>query len=158
MKTLILKNILVLALLTFTACGFQVLDTSKNNNFSVKKINNIGDKRIGFKIKNNIISATKKSSQNNLIINLDTKKIKSIKEKNIKNEITKYKISLIINVEYRLIEEVKMKKLNISVIGDHLTSKNYSDTLSNEKSVIESLIEQAAKKIVSKIAANLNDS
>jgi len=64
----------------------------------------------------------------------------------------------IINVEYRLIEEVKMKKLNISVIGDHLTSKNYSDTLSNEKSVIESLIEQAAKKIVSKIAANLNDS
>ena len=109
-------------------------------------------------IKNNIISATKKSSQNNLIINLDTKKIKSIKEKNIKNEITKYKISLIINVEYRLIEEVKMKKLNISVVGDHLTSKNYSDTLSNEKSVIESLIEQAAKKIVSKIAANLNDS
>ena len=66
-----------------------------------------------------------------------------------------HKISLIINVEYRLIEEVKMKKLNISVIGDHLTSKNYSDTLSNEKSVIESLIEQAAKKIVSKIAANL---
>ena len=57
-----------------------------------------------------------------------------------------------------VVEGLKMKKLNISVVGDHLTSKNYSDTLSNEKSVIESLIEQAAKEIVSKIAANLNDS
>ena len=41
MKKLTFKNILLLVLFTLTACGFQVLDTSKTNNFSIKKINNI---------------------------------------------------------------------------------------------------------------------
>ena len=157
MKKLTFKNILLLVLFTLTACGFQVLDTSKANNFSIKKINNIGDERIGYKLKNDILSLTKKTSQNNLLINLNTKKIKSIKEKNLKNEITKYEVTLVINVEYKLVEEEEMKELNISVIGDYLTSNNYSDTISNEKSVIEYLIERAAKEILSKISAKLND-
>ena len=158
MKKIITKSFLLLFFYLTVNCGFKVINETENNNFSIKQIQTSGDKRINFKIKNNLLSYSTKNNENNLLINLVSKKTKIIKEKNIKNEITKYKISLIINVEYRLIEEVKMKKLNISVVGDHLTSKNYSDTLSNEKSVIESLIEQAAKKIVSKIAANINDS
>ena len=58
MKKLTFKNILLLVLFTLTACGFQVLDTSKANNFSIKKINNIGDERIGYKLKNDILSLT----------------------------------------------------------------------------------------------------
>ena len=90
-----------LAILTLmTNCGFKVLDKSKNNNFTIKEIRSSGEIRINHKIKNNILINSKENSENQMIISLNTKKIKTIKERNIKNEITKYQISLISNVEY----------------------------------------------------------
>ena len=78
-----------MAVFTFiTSCGFKVLDKSKNNNFSVQEIRSSGEIRINHKIKNNIILDSKEPTENQIVINLSTKKIKSIKEKNIKNEIT----------------------------------------------------------------------
>ncbi|MDC3127865.1 hypothetical protein OA498_04310, partial [Candidatus Pelagibacter bacterium] len=81
-----------------TSCGFKVLDKSKNNNFSVQEVRSSGEIRINHKIKNNILVNSKETSENQIIISLDTKKNKIIKEKNIKNEITKYQISLESNV------------------------------------------------------------
>ena len=87
-----------------TNCGFKVLDKSEKNNFSVQEVRSSGEMRINHKIKNNILINSKDTSENQVIINLNTKKIKNIKEKNIKNEITKYQIGLTSNVEFFLIK------------------------------------------------------
>ena len=100
---------------------------------------------------------TNKDSKNILLINVDTKKIKTIKDKNIKNEITRYQLVLDINIDFNLVGEEQVYKNKISVIGDYSVADNYSTTLTNEKKLIENLTEDISKKILKNIRSKLND-
>ena len=150
MKQIITKSFLILLLFLSVNCGFKVINESEKNNFSIQEIKTSGNKRISFKIKNNLLSYSTKSDQNVLLINLVTKKNKSIKEKNIKNEITKYQISLNVNVKFNLINNNKDYKINISSEGDYLVNDSYSTTLNNEKKLIDNLTENISEKIIKK--------
>ena len=89
---MIKKISFILTIILFLSnCGFKIVDKSRMNDFTIQNINSDGDKRINFKIKNYLLNTDKKDSKNLLLIKLKTEKIKSIKEKNLKNEITKYK-------------------------------------------------------------------
>ena len=157
MKQIITKSFLFLFLFTTVNCGFKVIDESENNNFSIQEIKTSGDKRINFKIKNNLLNYSKKNNQNILFIDLSTKKSKKIKEKNIKNEITKYEISLNIDVRFNLINSEKNYKISLSNKGDYLVADSYSTTLNNEKKLTNDLVENVSKKIIRKINLQLND-
>ena len=140
-----------------TNCGFKVLDKSKNSNFSLQEVRSSGEIRINHKIKNNILINSKETSENQVVINLNTKKIKSIKEKNIKNEITKYQIVLTSNVEFFLINEDVKASFSKTVSGDFTTADSYSTTINNEKKIIDNLIESLSEKILDEIVIRLND-
>ena len=157
MKQLITKSFLFIFLFTTVNCGFKVINESQKNDFSIQKINTLGDKRINFKIKNNLQNSAKKNNENTLIINLITKKSKNIKEKNIKNEITKYEISLNVTVKFNLINTDTEHEINLSNKGSYLVAKSYSTTLNNEKKIIDDLIENISEKILKKISLKLND-
>ena len=157
MKQVITKLFLFLFLFTTVNCGFKVINESEKNNFSIQEIKTSGDKRINFKIKNNLLNSSKKNNQNTLFINLSTKKTKNIKEKNIKNEITKYEISLDVNVRFNLINSDSSHKIDLSSKGNYRVVGSYSTTLSNEKKVIEDLAENISEKILKKISLKLND-
>ena len=157
MKQIITKFILFLFLFATTNCGYKVINESERNKFSIQEIKTSGDKRINFKIKNNLLNFSKKKSQNILLIDLNTKKIKNIKEKNIKNEITKYQISINANINFILMKNNKNYKINVSAEGDYLVAENYSTTLSNEKGLIDDLVENISKNILNKISLKLND-
>ena len=157
MKHVITKLLLFIFLFTTVNCGFKVINESEKNNFSIQEIKTSGDKRINFKIKNNLLNSSKKNNQNTLFINLSTKKTKNIKEKNIKNEITKYEISLNVDVEFNLINSDENYTLNISNTGSYLVVDSYSTTLNNEKKLIDDLIENISEKILKKISLQLND-
>ena len=157
MKKIITKSFLFLFLFATVNCGFKVINESEKNNFSIQEIKTSGDKRINFKIKNNLLNYSKKNNQNILLIDLSTKKTKNIKEKNIKNEITKYEISLNVNVRFNLINNDTNYKINLSNKGDYLVADNYSATLNNEKKLINDLIENISEKILKKISLILND-
>ena len=157
MKKIITKSFLFLFLFATANCGFKVINESENNSFSIQDIKTSGDKRINFKIKNNLLNYTKKDSQNILIINLNTKKTKNIKEKNIKNEITKYEISLDVNVRFNLTNSDTSHKINLSQKGIYLVVDSYSTTLNNEKKVVDDLAENISEKILKKISLKLND-
>ena len=100
MKKIITKSFLLLFFYLTVNCGFKVINETENSKFSIKEIQTSGDKRINFKIKNNLLAFSTKNNENNLRVNLVSKKTKNIKEKNIKNEITKYQIALNINVKF----------------------------------------------------------
>ena len=157
MKQVITKLFLFLFLLTTVNCGFKVINESEKNNFSIQEIKTSGDKRINFKIKNNLLNSAKKDDQNILFINLITKKTKNIKEKNIKNEITKFEISLNVNLSFRLINSDTDHEISLSNKGSYLVADSYSTTLNNEKKIIDDLIENISEKILKKISLKLND-
>jgi len=157
MKQIITKSFLFLFLFATVNCGFKVINQSEKNKFSIQKIKTSGDKRINFKIKNTLLNYSKKNNQNILLIDLSTKKTKNIKEKNIKNEITKYEISLNVNIKFNLINSDTNYKINLSNKGDYLVAESYSTTLNNEKKLIDNLIENISEKILKKISLKLND-
>ena len=157
MKQVITKSFLFLFLFATVNCGFKVINESEKNNFSIQEIKTSGDKRINFKIKNNLLNSAKKNHQNILLINLNTKKSKNIKEKNIKNEITKYEISLNVDVRFNLINSNTNHKISFANKESYSVAESYSTTLNNEKKIINDLIENISEKILKKISLKLND-
>ena len=152
-----INHFFITILLLNVSCGFKVLDKSKNNNFSIQEVRSSGEIRINHKIKNNILRNSKETSENQVVLTLNTKKIKSIKEKNIKNEVTKYQISLQSNIEFFLIRGNVKSNFNKSVVGDYIAGANYSTTINNEKKIIDDLIENLSEKILDEIVLKLND-
>ena len=84
-------------------------------------------------------------------------KTKNIREKNIKNEITKYQISITVKTDYYLIEENKSGNFLLSVTGDHNVSSRYRETLNNEKKLINSLMADISEQLFKDLLINLND-
>jgi len=157
MTQIINKSFLIVLFFVISNCGYKVLNNLETNNFNIKEISTSGDKRINFKIKNNLIIDSSKNKTNNLILKLDTKKIKKIKEKNIKNEITKYEISLISNIKLNFLEKNQEHKFSITSNGDYLAADRYSTTLKNEKRLIEDLTNDLSDKIKNRINLITND-
>ena len=152
------KNIfLPLFLLLLSNCGFKVLDQNAGNNYNIKEIYSSGDKKINYKIKNNLTISSKKDSENLLNITFNTKKKKTVKEKNIKNEITKYQIEVNIDVSLNIINKNEQNIFSLSKSGDYLVGENYSTTLNSENKLIESLIDDLSERILEKINLTLND-
>tara|TARA_B100000965_G_C19256742_1_gene611197 strand:- start:237 stop:662 length:426 start_codon:yes stop_codon:yes gene_type:complete len=138
-------------------CGFKVLNENQNNNFLIKDIILTGDKRINFKLKNNLLTYSKNNSQNELMINLNSKKEKKTKEKNINNEITKYQITMQVELILKVLNKDIEHTINVSNSGDYLVADNYATTLDSEKKIINNLIENISEEIVKKINLKLDD-
>ena len=152
-----IRLFLITILLIINNCGFKVLDKSEINNFSIREIRSSGELRVNHKIKNDILINSKKSSKNQIVINLNTKKIKSIKERNIKNEIIKYQIILKSNVKFFSMNDDIKGNFSKSVTGDYTPGNTYSTSINNEKKVIDNLIENLSEKILDEIASISND-
>ncbi len=151
------KISLYLILLIFVSnCGFKVIDMSEQNNFSIANIETTGQSKINYIIKNNLLKSTRKDI-NEINIKLETEKIRSIKEKNIKNEITKYEILIVVNV--KIIENKNNKNHNITVrdTGDYNVAEQNSTTRNNEKQLIKLMSNSLSDKILNKINSTLND-
>ena len=153
----ITKTILIFFMLLPISCGYKIIDKTKQNNFVIADINSTGDRRINYKLKKNLTFNTKNSSQNVLNLTLNTKKTKEVKEKNINTEITKYKISIIVDIKFNLVNSKKIYKVNSTKNGDYLVANNHASTLSNEKRLTENLAEIVSDDIKDKISSIIND-
>ena len=99
-----MRIIIALFIVLITSgCGFKVVNIADLNNFNIAEITTDGDKRINYKIKNRLLFNSNNNEENQIVVNLFTKKNKAIKEKNIKNEITKYRLSLLVDVKFNSI-------------------------------------------------------
>ena len=154
---IITKSILILSLLLTMGCGFKVLDKSNVNNFTIKEISANGNNRINYKIKNYLLSNTQKNNTNVLTINIKTKITKEIQEKNIKNEITKYKIDISASVIFNKVGATSKKSFTVSRSSVYDTATQYSQTLNNEKREIEMLTDEITQDIFDKLIKEVND-
>ena len=155
MKNLKLITIAI-SLVLLTGCGFKIIDKRELLNFNIKKISTIGDRRINFELKNKLSDYNNTDSSKVIKIELDTKKTKSIKEKNISNEITKYQIRVIVNVKLVKTDNTNNLEFTIEREGDYVVADKFSQTLNNEKKLIRNITEKISESIIGEIINKLN--
>ena len=155
MKNLKLITIAI-SLILLTGCGFKIVDKRELLNFDIKEISTIGDKRINFELKNKLSGYNDTNSSKVIKIELDTKKTKSIKEKNISNEITKYQIKVIVNVKLIKIDNTNNLEFTIEREGDYVVADKFSQTLNNEKKLIRNITEKISESIIGEIINKFN--
>ena len=148
----------ILTYILVTSCGFEVVNRTQLANYDINEIVSTGDKRINFKIKNKILFGSQKNDKKLITIKINSKKNKTVKEKNIKNEITKYFININIDVEFREINTIKWNKFNVNASGDYTVASQYSQTLNNEKNLTELLTDKLSNEILGELGLRLNDS
>ena len=147
--------ILIFCMILTSNCGFKL--SNVQNNYNISEISTKGDKRINYKLKNKILNSSKKENENLILVNISTKKEKNIKEKNIGNEITKYEIIISSNIEFKRITDNNFNTFTVIEKGDYTISERYSDTLNNEKSLINTLVNDLSDEIIQNLSLRLND-
>ena len=155
MKNLKLITIAI-SLILLTGCGFKIIDKRELLNFNIKEISTNGDKRINFELRNKLSDYNDTDSSKVIKIELDTKKTKSIKEKNISNEITKYQIKVIVNVKLIKTNNINNLEFTIEREGDYVVADKFSQTLYNEKKLIRNITEKISESIIGEIINKLN--
>ena len=148
---------LIICLFIFSGCGFKVVNLSELNNFYINEIDTEGDKRVSYEIRNNLISMTKDPKKKLINLKLNTNKTKIIKEKNIKNEITKYEINLAVNITTYDKKYDILHQFTETSKGSYDVSKQHSQTLSNEKKQTMILSKKISERILSKLRNISND-
>ena len=152
------KNISILVTLVLISnCGFKVVNFSEANNFNISEMSSSGNTKINYKIKNKIKYLSKNESKNLISLDLNTVKKRTVIEKNIKNEITKYQIEIAVNVELYEIIKGKISKFEVSKVGNYNVSKQYSQTLNNEKKTVELLSNEIVNEILEEVNLRIND-
>ena len=155
---IIKKSIIFFILILFTSsCGFKVVNYNELLNFQIDQINTTGNKFINYKLKNKLLKFTNNSKVKLVNIDFETKKEKTIKEKNIKNEITKYQLTIILDVKLYLVGQTETINFKIQQSGDFSAAKQYSQTLDNEKKLIDTLVERVYNKILENLINYSNE-
>jgi hypothetical protein len=150
------KIIVIFIALLIPGCGFKAVNQDYLNQYKIIELNIKGDARLSYLLKNKLKLNNEKSDKSiklNVIIN----KAKNIREKNIKNEITKYQISITAKTDYYLIEENKSGNFLLSVTEDYNVGSRYRETLNNEKKLINSLMADISEQLFRDLLINLND-
>ncbi len=148
--------ILPITFLFIVNCGFKIENYSKLSNFAINNISSEGDQRINYKLKNALLFKSNKNSEKLIDLNFSTKKNKSIKEKNIKNEITKYLIDVSVNVTFNENNSQNTRSFTISKSSYYDVNSQYSQTLNNEKKLIETLTDKISQEIFDKLVLEIN--
>jgi outer membrane lipopolysaccharide assembly protein LptE/RlpB len=151
------KLFFIILIILVSGCGFKIVNLSETNDFSIIDVNTNGDKKINYIIKNSILYASKSNKAKQITINISTKKDKIIKEKNIKNEITKYEITIIVDVIFSEITEKNSYNFTVIKNNSYDVASQNSVTRNNEKKLVSVLSNDLADDILKEIRLKLND-
>ncbi len=141
----------ILFLSFLSSCGYQSLLNENSKKFSIKSFNIEGNKRLGQILKNNFISSRNKS--NNLIIDINARKERSIAHKDSTGKIIEYNLK--ISFDLTATESVSRKKIlskTFTLDSNYKASDLYLDTLNREKKIINELTEIIAAQILTDLS------
>ena len=149
-KTL-LCSFFLLFLSFLSSCGYQSLLNENSKKFGIKSFNIEGNKRLAQILKNNLVGSKNKS--NNLILDINARKNRSIAHKDSTGKITEYNLK--ISFDLTATESVSQKKIfskTFALDSNYKTSDLYLDTLNREKKIINELTEVIATQILTALS------
>ena len=146
MKNFNLKKIFFFIISThlLLSCGYQPILNKANQNYSISKFNLAGNKRIAGLLKNNLISV--KKGVNVIELDIKSEKKTAVSNKSQSGKILTYSITLIFEISASANKNVLFTKV-FTKSQNYSASDVHSDTLNNEKKVVESLIESIASEL-----------
>ena len=152
-------NLILILLVTVPAfgCGFKLVNNKDLINFQIREITIEGENYINYKIKRKIQLLTKNKSNNEISINLNSKKIKEIKEKNIKNKIQKYEITIKVDVNYTDIVNNESSQFIVKKTGDFSEKAQKTNSIIAERRLIDKLSKEITDEIIYQISLKFND-
>ena len=126
------------------SCGYQPILNKDNQTFSISKFNLEGNKRIAGLLKNNLVSV--KNAVNVIELDIRSEKKTTVSNKSQSGKILTYSITLTFEVAASNNNNVLFTKV-FTKSQNYSASEVHSDTLNNEKKVVESLIESIASEL-----------
>ena len=153
-----IRNLLFLIMLIlFTQCGFKIIDTSSSA-LKIERLEIKGYNKVNFLIKNDLLNKNRTSGGTvPIILQIETNRKKEISEKNIRNEITKYKIILDTKVKIKRSTQEKLSEFSISLNGDYRVETSSIKTAKNLNNLENKLSSEISKKIQQKLFYLNND-
>ena len=140
----------ILFLSFLSSCGYQSLLNENSKKFGIKSFNIEGNKRLAQILKNNLVSSRNKS--NNLILDINARKNRSIVHKDSTGKITEYNLK--ISFDLTATESISRRKIlskTFALDGNYKASDLYTDTLNREKKIINELTEIIATQILTNL-------
>ena len=142
---------LFLSFFILESCGYKPLLNEKYKQFNIEKYKVSGDKRIAQILINNL--GTSKKGSNNLFINVNAKKDRTISNKSTSGKILEYKMSLTFNITVKeLIDEKTVLSKKFYEESKYKAATLYLDTLNTEKKIIDSLAEIIANRLLNELS------
>lgn len=148
LKLLILINVLFF----LSSCGFKSLVKENPINLNIENfITQKGDKKLGKIIKGDVMLYSSKEAKKNIDIILEIDKQKQIREKNLKNRVTKYNLTL--NVAVFIKGDFEDKFTFNKTSSTTVTASSLNNFL-NEERVYANLSRRIADEIKNMLALN----
>ena len=148
MKLLIIINVL----LFLSSCGFKSLVKENPINLNIENfITQKGDKKLGKIIRSEVMLYSSKEAKKNIDIILEINKQKQIREKNLKNRVTKYNLTL--NVAVFIKGDFEDKFTFNKTSSTTVTSSSFNNFLEEER-VYANLSKRIADEIKNMLALN----
>tara|TARA_Y100000389_G_scaffold204332_1_gene256299 strand:+ start:2942 stop:3409 length:468 start_codon:yes stop_codon:yes gene_type:complete len=154
-----MRNLIILfiILITLQSCGFKMVDQDNLGNFYIVEIKTSGEKRVNHKIRNKLLFTSNDNTRNKINVKINTKRVRNIKEKNIKNEVTKYNLILVSTIEYEDVNTKIKNAFTLSQNGNYGVSTQNSKTINSEKKLLDLLTEKISDQITKELILRLDD-
>jgi hypothetical protein len=139
-------------------CGFKPLKMSNINNISLTELDVEGNKIINFKISTYLKQTLnfKKDNETQIKVAINSKKKRNIKEKNSKNEITKYNLYITSVVKVDILGTGKNFTFTLTKLNEYRVDDQYSVTVQNEKRATNEIINVLSQDIVKNILLKMS--
>ena len=148
----------VALMIVLSSCGFKPVAKSKFQDFNIVELNTNNNKKINFILRQKMKRAlSNKEATNQIVLTINTSQIRNVNEKNVKNQITKYEISLTAKVDIIFLDKNKNKIFEVNDKGVYDIGSTHSDTMKNKKNVEELLAKRISEKIINKIIFSKDD-
>ena len=135
----------IIVFIILSSCGYSRLN-DQSNQIKFDNIEIIGDKRLSYILKNNLILISKQEANSiyDLSINLSNSKTSKIKDASGKT----IRFNLILNGDLKLIDDRNFTYNRLfTVSNDFDVSNNHSDTIRNEKNALQNNINKLSEEI-----------
>ena len=141
-------KILVLLLLLIQGCSYELINSPNREKIFVQAINVNGDTRSAFIIKKSLMRKSKKGSKNRIEMDIDLLEKVSIVEKNIQNQVTKYKINLEAKVSVNELKSDRDYSKNYTSEKTYDVGDRYSITVENSKQAKKTSLDNLINQIL----------
>ena len=154
------KKLQVISICLFSlfliSCGYKKVYL-KNNNIHIKNINIVGEERLAYVIKNDILMLSNNESDNRFDIEIKIEKQKKTKILNTSCKVTRYQLSFTANLKLINLENKKITQKTIAKNSDYDVDEIHSGTIKNEKSTTKNAIQQLSDEITNFIIMSIKD-